>query len=285
MENKIFKITLLFAVVSMSVRAQVPMDRTKLDSQMNVTKGFFRTSLFRVATSLSADMSFTNEKGNPYLIIPSGNIGKDNLSYAKTPNLSFGLGLDFFSPFSTLGLYIEPGYNIQKYVIKNKVNSLKDSVDVRSFETPIYAKLRFGKPKSKTHTWLALGGGYSFVSKATTKVMQNNTELGSFDSKKQFSSIPYLSAILGWEIMTASSKQGQEEIYDRDDFRILLFAKANYDLANRFDNTGIYNNTALHSYTKPELQFLRVSVGIKFLLRFSKLGAITAEAATKALTK
>lgn len=285
MENKIFKITLLFAVISMSIHAQIPMDRSKLDSQMDVTKGFFRTSQFRVATSLSGDMSFTNEKGKAFYINPSGNIGKDNISYSKTSNLSFGLGLDFFSPMSTLGFYIEPTYNIQKYAIKNTVNSLKDSVDVRSLEVPIYAKFRFGGVKSKSHTWLALGGGYSFINKATTKVMQNNIALGSFDSKKQFQSIPYLSAMLGWEIMTASSQKGNEEIYDRDDFRVLIFAKANYDLANRFDNTGVYTNTALHSYTKPELQFLRVSVGVKLLLRLSKLGKMTAEAATKSFTK
>lgn len=285
MENKIFKITLLFAVISMSIHAQIPMDRSKLDSQMDVTKGFFRTSQFRVATSLSGDMSFTNEKGKAFYINPSGNIGKDNISYSKTSNLSFGLGLDFFSPMSTLGFYIEPTYNIQKYAIKNTVNSLKDSVDVRSLEVPIYAKFRFGGVKSKSHTWLALGGGYSFINKATTKVMQNNITLGSFDSKKQFQSIPYLSAMLGWEIMTASSQKGNEEIYDRDDFRVLIFAKANYDLANRFDNTGVYTNTALHSYTKPELQFLRVSVGVKLLLRLSKLGKMTAEAATKSFTK
>lgn len=286
MENKIFKITLLFAVISMSIHAQIPMDRSELDSNLNsATKGFFRASKFRVAASLSFDMSFANEKGKAYFINHSGNIDKENILYGKTPNLSFGLGLDFFSPISTLGFYIEPTYNIQNYVIKNKINSLKDSVNVKGFEIPIYAKLRFGGAKSKSHTWLALGGGYSFINKATTKVMQNNRELGSFDSKKQFQSIPYLSAMLGWEIMTASSKKGNEEIYERDDFRILIFAKANYDLANRFDNTGVYTNTALHSYTKPELQFLRVSVGVKLLLRLSKLGKMTAEAATKSLTK
>lgn len=284
MKNRILK-NILFTLVSLSINAQTPMNRKALDSQFDATKGFFRTSQFRVATGLSFDLSIGSDKGKALYINSSGNIDKDNISYASSPNMSYGLGLDFYSPFSTLGFYIEPSLNIQKYAISNNVNSLRDSINIKNIEVPIYAKLRFGNPKSSGHMWLALGGGYSFVSKATTTVLNNNIQLGSIDTKKQFQSIPYLSAMLGYEWLVGFSKKEDEEIYDRDDLKLVFFVKGNYDLANRIDNTGVYTNTSLQAYTKPELQFLRVSVGIKVLLRFSKLGQVVTEAAKQSLNK
>lgn len=263
-----FSILLLVAILIFPIYIKAQ------DVGFDHAKSFFRADKFRIGTSISFDTSISNEKGKAYFISSSGNINKDNLTYSKNPNFSIGLGVDIFSPLSTLGFYIEPTLNIQNFVIKGNNSSLRDSLSINSFEIPIYAKLRFGGVKSKNHTWLAIGGGYSLINKASSKTMSNKTILAEFDSKKQFKSTPFLSAILGYEYIITSSKPNGKEVYDRDDFRALFFVKANYDLNNRLDNTGIYSNTALDNYQNPNLKFLKVSVGVKVLLRISMLGKL-----------
>ena len=125
--------------------------------------------------------------------------------------------------------------------------------------------------------WLALGGGFNFTTQAkATRVNNNTNSLVNLDIKESFQSNLFLSSIIGYELSLDSKNK---DLLNRDSFRILLFAKGNYDLGNRLDESKLSNNSTFNSYNNPSLKFLRISFGISILLRLSKAGEILQEAA------
>lgn len=94
-----------------------------------------------------------------------------------------------------------------------------------------------------------------------------------------FQANPFLSGILGYEFSLDSKS---ENFLNRDFFRILLYTKVNYDLSNRLDNANFNSNSTINSYSDPTLKFLRISLGLKILLRLSKAGEILKNTALKA---
>lgn len=237
-----------------------------------VGKKFFTTEYMRLGMSLSIDASFANSDGDTGLIqLQNESIKKDHLGFNKYPNTTFSLGFDIYSPTSTLGFYTELGINRQRYSIDNNSNTQKrDSINNTNIEIPLYAKLRIGKVRGKGQLWLAFGGGYSITTKSETTSFQNNLTTSNIDSKEQFNSIPFLSSIIGYELIIPFKGSSGQEIYNRDNFRVLLYAKGNYDLKNRFDpNISFNNQTELEQIDNADLRFLRISFGLKILLRLS----------------
>lgn len=237
-----------------------------------LSKEFFTTENTKLAISLGGDLTPVGDSGQTVLITPNGNIDKNQLSFA-TPNASFSLGFDIYSQQSKLGFLIDPTYNLQNYSIQETNAPLRDSISISNLELPIYLKLRLGNPLSKSQFYWAVGGGYSIP----LNVEQNyfdvttNSLVATIEEKQMFKPLPYLSTIIGYELNLAFG-ESDKEIYERDGIKMLFFAKANYDLGNRINenyNFGI--NTSLGSISEPNLRFLRISFGIKFLLRVSKV--------------
>ncbi|MDP2692575.1 MAG: hypothetical protein Q8O88_02960 [bacterium] len=245
---------------------------TNIFSQdVEISKKFFTTENFRLAAILGYDLSWAGDNGKTALMSQNGSIESDKFSYNTKPNQTFFIGLDAYSPTSTLGFMGGLGINFQKYSIESFSGTTIDSIGTTNLEIPLYARLRLGKVRSNQF-WLAVGGGYSINSKA--EVIQKNsngTIISTSSENKQFNSQPFLSGIVGYEILLGSAKS---ETYNRDTFRILLYAKANYDLGNRLDEDNIPSNSAIGSYSDPNIEFLRVSLGLKILLRLGKAGEL-----------
>lgn len=238
---------------------------------VEISKKFFTTENFRLGAALGYDLSWAGNNGKTALMNQNGSIDNDKFSYNSTPNQTFFIGLDAYSPTSTLGFIGGLGINFQKYSIESNAGFTTDSISTTNLEIPIYARLRLGKVRSNQF-WLALGGGYSINSKAEIIHKNNNgTIISTSEENKQFNSQLFLSGILGYEILLGSAKS---ETYNRDTFRVLLYAKANYDLGNRLDENNISSQSAIGSYSDPSIEFLRVSFGLKILLRLGKAGEL-----------
>jgi hypothetical protein len=250
-----------------------------------ISQKFFTTTNMRLSVDLGADMSWAGKNGKTGLMSQIGNIDEDLISYDKNPNTTINIGFDIYSPNSTLGFYIGTSFNNQKYTIKNNINQVRDSITSRNTEIPFYLKLRFGKVNRKGHFWLALGGGYSFPSKTERITHQNNVILSENDDSDIFQSTPFLSSIIGYEYIIPSGSN-EKTMYNRDNFRVLLYAKANYDLGNRIDpDFEFLPNTSLIHLENPEIKFLRISFGIKILMRISKVKDVVKESVKYIKTK
>lgn len=246
---------------------------------ISISKKFFSTENFRVGAILGADLSWAGNNGKTALLSQNGTIPEENIFYSSSPNTSYFLGLDFYSPTSTLGFMTGLNINVQQYAIKNKNLTVTDSIKTTNIEIPIYAKLRMGSVLKGGQFWIALGGGYSFTTKAEIERTSNTSNsINTFDAKDSFKANPFLSGILGYEF----SLDSKSKIFlNRDFFRILLYTKANYDLGNRLDDSNISANSTINSYSDPSLKFLRISLGVKILLRLSKAGEVLKNAALK----
>lgn len=246
-------------------------------------KDFWSTQYFRLGAIIGYDLSWAGDNGNTALMSTSGSIPDDQIYYAGTPNQTFFLGLDAYDPTGTLGFIGGVGLNFQEYSIRGQNGALIDSIKTTNIEIPVYARLRFGKVLSRGQFWLALGGGYSINTQAEIiQKKSDGTIIATSEENKQFNSQPFVSSIIGYEIQLGSDK-GEE--YSRDAFRVLLYAKANYDLGNRLDEDNILAASAINTYSEPTIEFLRISVGIKVLLRLSKAGEILGESLKESLNK
>jgi hypothetical protein len=253
---------------------------------VKIPKKFFSTDNQRVGVGVNFDMSWAGDEGKTGMMKSIGsNVNDDNIFYGKTSNMSFGLGLDYYSPKSILGFYAEINYNKQEYSIRNPSVNAHDSLSVSNIEIPIYTKFRFGSMNGHNHVWLALGAGYSIPSKV--EMHTYNTVGGLYSSsndKKMFSSIPYASVILGYELIVPFSEANGQKEFDRDGFRIMFYTKINQDLGNRLNsnyNAGNPPNHVIETFSNRELKFRRVSVGLKILMRFKGAGDIVKEAMKK----
>jgi hypothetical protein len=247
-----------------------------------ISKKFFTTENFRLGAVLGYDLSWAGDNGKTALMSQNGSIDKEKFSYNSTPNQTFFIGLDAYSPTSTLGFIGGLGINFQKYSVESKAGLTTDSISTTNLEIPIYARLRLGKVRSNQF-WLALGGGYNINSKA--EVIQKNSNgsiISTSEENKQFNSQPFLSGIIGYEILLGSAKS---EEYNRDTFRVLLYAKANYDFGDRLDSDNIPTTSAIGSYSDPTIEFLRISVGLKILLRLGKAGELIGESIKQSLNQ
>lgn len=238
---------------------------------IKLSKEFFTTENIRLALSLGGDVTPPGANGQTALIQTNGSIEKEQLSFAA-PNASFSLGFDIYSPQSKLGFFIDPTYNLQNFTVQESSAPLRDSISMANLEIPVYAKLRLGNPLSKSQFWWALGGGYSLPVNVEQHYFDNttNTLVASIEEKDMFKPLPYLSTIIGYELNLAFG-ESDTEIYERDGIKMLFYAKANYDLGNRVDeNYNFGTNTSLGTISDPDLKFLRISFGVKFLLRIAK---------------
>ena len=86
-----------------------------------VKKKFFTTENFRLGAVLGADFSWAGDNGKTALMSQKGTIEEENILYSKTPNTSYFLGFDAYSPTSTLGFMTGVSINLQEYSIKNIV--------------------------------------------------------------------------------------------------------------------------------------------------------------------
>lgn len=237
-----------------------------------LSKEFFTTENMKLAISLGGDLTPVGDDGQTGLISTNGNIDKDQLSFAA-PNASFSLGFDIYSPQSKLGFFIDPTYNIQNYSIQEVNAPLRDSISSSNIELPVYLKLRLGNPLSKSQFWWAVGVGYSIPLDVEQNYfdMSTNSLVATIEEKEMFNPLPFLSSIIGYELNLAFG-DSDKEMYERDGVKMLFYAKANYDLGNRINKDYNFGtNTSLGNFTEPNLQFLRISFGIKFLLRISKV--------------
>ena len=237
-----------------------------------LSKEFFTTENTKLAISLGGDLTPIGDNGKTGLINPNGNFDRNQLSFAS-PNVSFSLGFDIYSQQSKLGFFIDPTYNIQNYSIKELNAPLRDSISVTNFEIPIYLKLRLGNPLSKSQFWWAVGAGYTIPLKAKQNYFDPTTNnlVAAIEEKDMFRPLPYLSSIIGYELNLAFG-ESDKEVYERDGVKMLFYAKANYDLGNRINQDYNFGtNTSLGNISEPNLKFLRISFGIKFLLRISKV--------------
>lgn len=248
-----------------------------------IEKSFFDIENFRLGAALGYDLSWAGDDGGTALMSTNGSIDDDQFFYAGTPTQTYFLGLDAYSPTSTLGFLGGVGLNFQEYSIRGQNGALIDSIKTTNIEIPLYLRMRFGKVLSRGQFWLALGGGYSINSKAEIiQKTSDGTILSTSEENKQFNSQPFVSSIIGYEIQLGGDK-GEE--YSRDAFRVLLYAKANYDLGNRLEEKSVPSSSAIGSYSEPSIEFLRISIGLKVLLRLSKAGQILGESLKESLNK
>ncbi len=241
-------------------------------STSETTKKFFTTENFRLATAIGYDVSWASEEGRTGLITANGTPDGNHFFYHTPASQTISLMLDAYSPTSVIGFYGGAAINFQEYNINDQNKILQDSIKTTNIEFPLYVKARIGNAIGRSHLWIAAGGGYSINTQA--KLFQKNVVTGQLsediDAQKQFNSQPFLSGIIGYEFMAG----GANEPINRDTFRFLLYGKINYDFGNRIDQDGIITNSALSTYTNPDFKFVRISLGIKVLLRLSKAGEL-----------
>lgn len=254
-----------------------------LAQDVAINPEFFTTKNMRIGLSLGAESAIgfeTNDTRKLLWVSQQGTTPKDYFTYDKPAvNTSFNLGIDVYSPNSALGFFAEFNYNTLKYQITPDDGAVIDSISSVNFEIPVYLKFRLGKVNRSGHTWLALGGGYSIVSKARQNTTRNNTRIGEQSQKSFLSNIGYTSAILGREVIIAGEGSNGEEIYDRDTFRALIYLKVNYDLSSRINGDFDFNTgSVLGSISNLDVRLLRVSIGIKLLFRVSTLGKLAGSA-------
>ncbi|MEX0997618.1 MAG: hypothetical protein WDZ45_11255 [Flavobacteriaceae bacterium] len=268
----------LFVLLSYSFFA---FGQASVGASAGIEKKPFTTENFRLTTAIGYDLGFAGTKGETGLMNASGTPDDDSFFYSSIPNQTISLELDAYSPTSVIGFMGGVGINFQEYNITDANKTVSDSLKTTNIEIPLYVKARFGNALSRSHFWLAAGGGYSFTTKATLHQKNLTTGLVSdeVDAKDQFSSLPFLSAMVGYEFMAGNA----EEKVNRDAVRFLLFAKVNYDLGSRVDDGALIANSALTTFQEPDYNFLRISFGAKILLRLSKAGALINESIQKSL--
>lgn len=258
--KKIFTLLILFCITYTN------------GQEMGISKKIFTTENFRLGAALGADLSWAGEDGGTSLIQQNGSINGDQFFYASSPNTTIFLGLDAYSPTSILGFMAGVAYNTQNYTITGQNGAVRDSITTTNIEIPIYAKLRLGNALSRSQFWIAAGGGYSINTEAEVRNLNaTGTITNESTTNEQFNSVLFASGILGYEFMAGGK---DEEPINRDTYRFLVYVKANYDLGNRINSEGIEPATALATYTDPSIEFLRISLGIKVLLRLSKAGEL-----------
>jgi len=244
-----------------------------------IEKGFFNLKEIKVAVSLGADISLAGDNGRTGMVKSLGNISEENIFFGQSVNYS--IGLDFYSAKSKLGFLLDPTLSNQNNVYRVDNAVFNDSISTSHLEIPFYLKLRLGSITSNSSFWITAGTGYSIPLKVKQNFLNKNSDLieVTLEDKDMFKPIPFLSSIIGYELILASGEKDGKEIYDRDDARLLLFLKVNYDLDNRLNASYNFgSNTSLGNISSPDLQFLRVSFGAKLLLRFSKAGYALGEA-------
>lgn len=262
--KRIDRIAILFVLIfNVVVSQDVPID-----------PAFFTTKNMRIGISLGGDTSVGIESDNRRQLLVVSPVGQTNgaeINLEKpSTNFSLNIGLDVYSPNSILGFFTEINANFLDYQVGQENGSGIDLISSLNLEIPAYIKFRFGKVNRNGHTWVALGGGYSIVSRS----MQNDVV---FKGENSFlNNTAYLSGMFGLESIVPFKGSKGEEIFNRDNYRSLLFVKFNYDLNNRVDNTfNLDNSTVLGNLPNASLKFLRISIGLKIIFRVSSLKRIT----------
>lgn len=265
--TKSYLFTTIFLLISTAIWAQATA------AENNMQKEFFTTENFKFATALGVDAALYHGA--------HGSLSREQMDASNAESTSLSLGLDFYSPQSTLGFFIDPTYSIQNFNIVQENAPLRDSISMSSLEIPFYLKLRMGNPLKQTQWWLAAGGGYSIPLSVEQFYYDNNSNAtiiqAAREEKDMFNSIPYLSAIFGLDY-TLAFGESDKEMFQRDAARLLVYVKANYDLGNRINqdfNSGF--NTSLGNIPNPDLKMLRVSIGARIILRLSKVAQFTSE--------
>lgn len=227
---------------------------------------FFTGELTRVAVSLGGEFGSLNPKGT--------NVA-ENIENGNPANLSVGIGLDVYSPKSILGLYTGMDINFKNYAVDIENSQARDSISTTYLEIPVYAKLRFGNQNSKTHFWLAGGAGYAFPLTAERETI---TEAGVIlpldENSDQAKGLPFIGGLAGIELIIPLGKNTKgEEVFNRDDFRILFYGGYKRDLGERLNQDAFSSGNSVYgNYEDPELSFSSFSFGIKLFYRFTQLG-------------
>jgi len=232
--------------------------------QLKIPTKLFTTYNTKFSIAVGGDLSYDRINSNNVIMYPIKSVGKlndDNFVFREIANWSAGVGLDIYAPLSLISFYIGAEFNSQKYVIKESLNNKFDRINNWNIEVPLYIKFRFGKPMGISHWWLALGAGYSIPLQTELRYTLDNNSLLENNNNDFFKSIPYTSVMIGYEVYLQSVKRS------RNNLRILIYLKGNYDLDNRVNlNTVFPDNSVLSELNNLDIQFLRLSIGLKFLL-------------------
>ncbi|WP_298370326.1 hypothetical protein [uncultured Lutibacter sp.] len=266
--KKIYLFTILSFIIFNKLIAQ----------EVSISPVFFSTKELKVSVDLGIDLNWANKNGESSLMKLQGKTTSKNIKFNSIPSVSGNFGFDIYSSKSILGFYVGGSYNRHEFSIHNSTNSVVDSVRTSNLEIPVYLKFRFGKMNKKNHLVLALGGGYSIPLKTELNTYSNNLLVNESKKEKLYEATPFISSILGYEFLLSTKSSKGREIYDRDDFRIMLYAKGNYDLSDRVNqNMVVSNQSSIRQLSNLDLQYLQISFGVKILMRLSKLGKISKE--------
>tara|TARA_R110001583_G_scaffold142465_1_gene294693 strand:- start:280 stop:1110 length:831 start_codon:yes stop_codon:yes gene_type:complete len=264
--KKKYLLTLLFIILFFKIKAQ----------EVEIRPVLFSTKELKLSVDLGMDFNWANKNEASSLMKLNGETTGKNIKFNTIPSATGGLGFDIYSPFSVIGFYFGVNYNRHEFSIHNNSNQVIDSINTKNLEVPIYLKFRFGKVQSKSHLVVGLGGGYSIPLSTELKSFNNNISIYESKDEKLYKATPFLSSIIGYEFLVPFSGSKGREMYDRDDFRILLYAKGNYDLGNRINpDMSFSNKSSLSNINNPDIQFSQISFGLKIFMRLSKLGNLS----------
>jgi hypothetical protein len=276
MKKKYYLFTILYFIIFNGVTAQ----------EVEISPVLFTTKQLKVSADVGFDLNWANKNGESGLMKLQGTTTNENIKFSSIPSVTANLGVDIYSSFSLLGFYLGGAYNRHEFSIHNNNTQVIDSVRTSSLEIPLYLKFRFGKVKSKSHLVVGLGGGYSIPLSTELNSFKNNILINESTKDKLYKPTPFVSSIIGYEFLLPSLSSKGNEIYDRDNFRILLYAKANYDLSDRINQDMLVSNqSSISQVNNIQLQYLQISFGLKIFVRLSKLGQISKEALIQELNK
>jgi hypothetical protein len=160
-----------------------------------------------------------------------------------TPYMSFSLPIDLYAPNSFLGFYTEISYSLYRWNLKDTslIVPLEDSYKFNVIEIPFYLKLRPGSvANTRSHLWFLLGGSYSIP----VKVSRTSNYTASDSNIKMFSSYYSVGGEIGYELFLNNQKSGSVQKYLSDQYRVVLFLRANYSIKNKLNSNWAKINVA-----------------------------------------
>ena len=233
---------------------------------VKISKHFFTNENWRLAVGLNYDVALANKTGeSSFIKYIDSNIPESVSKFGNSS--SIGFNVDIYSANSVLGFYTLVNSNTNRIILNDALTNRKDSITLNFLEVPLYIKLRFGKTNGHTQTWLALGGGYALTKESTIKTFDSNDNLLFIINNKDIAnSVPFVSTILGYELVFGN----KDDFQQKDNYRFLLYAKLNYDLGNRLNTSYAFDNgTVIKNYNNTNMQFMKVSFGVSLLMRIN----------------